>query len=311
VRHPLPCDHRLIIASIDAFEREEDRELAAAQGKLTARAIAARKGGAKLTMIAAYDYPIARLVERAGIEMILVGDSLGMTVLGYDSPVPVTLEDLIYHSRAVVRGALHTHIVADMPFLTYHASDEQALRNAGRLLQEGGVDSVKLEGGNASIVQRIRALVDAGIPVMGHIGMTPQSGGTAGFGTQGADVESALAVIAEAKAVAEAGAFSMVIEAVPAELAGLVTASVPVPTVGIGAGAQCDGQTVVSTDLLGIESKLFLKFSKQYAQLGEQIESAFRAYVDEASSGVFPGPELSISMDDDVLAALNARLATD
>jgi len=276
--------------------------------KLSARDIAARKGGSKLTMIASYDYPISRLVELAGIEIILVGDSLGMTVLGYDSPVPVTMDDVVYHCRAVVRGAPNTHIVADMPFLSYHLSDAQALANAGRLLQEGGADSVKLEGGIGMIADRIRVLVNAGIPVMGHVGMTPQTGGTAGFGTQGADVESALAVLADAKAVADAGAFSMVVEAIPAELAAVVTERVPVPTIGIGAGPHCDGQTVVSTDLLGIESPLFLKFAKRYAELGVEIQAAFSRYVEETQSGIFPGQELSPSMNPEVLTELRSRI---
>lgn len=276
--------------------------------KRTASEIARRKGGQKLTMIAAYDYPIARLVESSGIDLILVGDSLGMTVLGYDSPVPVTMDDLIYHCRAVVRGAPNTHVVADMPFLSYHLSDAQALANAGRLLQEGGATSVKLEGGAGAIAGRIRLLVDAGIPVMGHIGMTPQSGGTAGFGTRGEDLHSALAIVADAAAVAAAGAFSMVVEAVPAELAGIITARVPVPTIGIGAGPHCDGQTVVSTDLLGIESTLFLKFAKRYANLGSQIETAFAQYVEETRSGIFPGPELSPSLDAAVISELDSRL---
>jgi 3-methyl-2-oxobutanoate hydroxymethyltransferase len=284
--------------------------MAEVRAKLTASEIARRKGGQKLTMIAAYDYPIARLVEASGIDLILVGDSLGMTVLGYDSPVPVTMDDLIYHCRAVVRGAPNTHVVADMPFLSYHLSDAQALTNAGRLLQEGGATSVKLEGGAGAIASRIRLLVEAGIPVMGHVGMTPQTGGTAGFGTRGEDVESALAIMTDAEAVAAAGAFSMVVEAIPAELAAIVTSRVPTPTIGIGAGPHCDGQTVVSTDLLGIESTLFLKFAKRYANLGPQIEAAFAEYVAETRGGTFPGPELSPSLNTEVIAELKARLSS-
>jgi 3-methyl-2-oxobutanoate hydroxymethyltransferase len=280
------------------------------RSKLSARDIARRKGGVKLTMIAAYDYPIARLVEAAGIDMILVGDSLGMTVLGYDSPVPVTMDDMVYHCRAVVRGAPNTHIVADMPFLSYHLDDAQALSNAGRLLQAGGADAVKLEGGRGPIADRIRTLVSAGIPVMGHIGLTPQQGGTTGFGTQGEDLDSALGLIEDAEAVAAAGAYSMVVEAVPAELARLITERVGIPTIGIGAGGDCDGQTVVSTDLLGIESRLFLKFAKRYAELGEQIENAFHAYVAETQDGTFPGPDLSPHLAPDVLASLEARLSS-
>ena len=208
--------------------------------KLTARDVVARKGGPPLTMITAYDYPIARLVETAGIDLILVGDSLGMTVLGYDTPTPVMVDEIVYHCRAVVRGAPNTHVVADMPFLSYHAGDAQALENAGRLIQEGGADAVKLEGGRGAIAGRIATLVGAGVPVMGHIGLTPQTGGTGGFGLQGADRESALAIVADAEAVAAAGAYAMVVEAVPAELARLVTERVGVPTIGIGAGPDCD-----------------------------------------------------------------------
>jgi 3-methyl-2-oxobutanoate hydroxymethyltransferase len=274
--------------------------------KLTAREIVGRKGGPKLTMLAAYDYPIARLIEAAGIELILVGDSLGMVVLGYDSPVPVTVDDVVYHCRAVVRGAPKTHVVADMPYLSYHLSDEQALVNAGRLIQEGGADAVKLEGGR-TIAPRIRRLVDAGIPVMGHIGLTPQLAGGS-FGVQGQDVASALAIVADARAVAEAGAYAMVVEAVPAELGRIVTEAVTIPTIGIAAGPDCDGQTLVSTDLLGIESKLFLSFAKRYAELGREIETAFAAYVEEVRAGVFPGPEHSFAMPDETFEALRAAL---
>ncbi|HEU0115505.1 MAG TPA: 3-methyl-2-oxobutanoate hydroxymethyltransferase [Thermomicrobiales bacterium] len=274
--------------------------------KLTARDIVARKGGQKLTMLAAYDYPIARLIEAAGIELILVGDSLGMVVLGYDSPVPVTVDDVVYHSRAVIRGAPRTHVVADMPYLSYHRNDEQALTNAGRLIQEGGADAVKLEGGR-TIAGRIRRLVEAGIPVMGHVGLTPQLAGGS-FGVQGQDVASALAIVADAQAVAEAGAYAIVVEAIPSELGRIVTDAVPVPTIGIAAGPDCDGQTLVSTDLLGIESKLFLSFAKRYANLGPAIETAFASYVAEVRSGAFPGPEHSFAMPGETWEALRAAL---
>jgi 3-methyl-2-oxobutanoate hydroxymethyltransferase len=274
--------------------------------KLTAREITARKGGAKLTMLAAYDYPIARLIEAAGIELILVGDSLGMVVLGYETPVPVTVDDVVYHCRAVVRGAPRTHVVADMPYLSYHLSDEQALTNAGRLIQEGGADAVKLEGGRR-IAGRIRRLVDAGIPVMGHVGLTPQLVGGS-FGVQGQDVASALAIVADAQAVAAAGAYAIVVEAIPAELGRIVTEAVAVPTIGIAAGPDCDGQTLVSTDLLGIESKLFLSFAKRYADLGPAIQAAFAAYVDEVRAGVFPGPEHGFAMPEETVQALRSAL---
>jgi 3-methyl-2-oxobutanoate hydroxymethyltransferase len=276
--------------------------------KLTARDVMARKGGAKLTMLAAYDYPIARLIEASGIELILVGDSLGMVVLGYDSPVPVTVDDVVYHCRAVVRGAPRTHVVADMPYLSYHLSDEHALVNAGRLIQEGGADAVKLEGGR-TIAARIRRLVDAGIPVMGHIGLTPQLAGGS-FGVQGQDVASALAIVGDARAVAEAGAYAIVVEAVPSEVGRIVTETVAIPTIGIAAGPNCDGQTLVSTDLLGIESKLFLSFAKRYANLGPAIETAFVSYVDEVRSGLFPGPEHSFAMPEEAVKALRAALGS-
>ena len=214
------------------------------RAKLSHQMIRRRKGGDKLAMVTAYDFPMGRLAEAAGIDLILIGDSLGMVVLGYDSTVPVTLEDILHHCRAVVRGAPRTHVVADMPFMSYHVSDGQAVENAGRLLKEGGADSVKLEGG-VVVAGKIRAIVAAGIPVMGHIGLTPQSSGAGGFKVQGRDIESARAIMADAAAVAAAGAFSMVIEAVPSDLGELITQSVRVPTIGIGAGPGCDGQVLV------------------------------------------------------------------
>ncbi len=272
---------------------------------LSARDVAARKGGRKLSMIVASDYPIARLVDRSGIELILVGDSLGMTALGYDSTIPVTVDDILHHCKAVVRGAPRTHVVADLPFLSYHLSDAQALENAGRLLQLGGADSVKLEGGSEQIAARVRVLVAAGIPVMGHIGITPQSGATEGYSTQGADAISARRILAEAHALSDAGVFAMVVEAVPAELARMITVQVAAPTIGIGSGRDCDGQIVAATDMLGIESKLFLNFSKKYANLGAEIEAAFRTYLSEVESGEFPGPELATSLPPEVLTALD------
>lgn len=272
--------------------------------KLSSLDVKGRKGGKRLSMMVAYDYPTARLVERAGIELILVGDSVGMTMLGYDSPIPVTVDHIVHHAQAVRRGAPNTHIVADLPFLSYHLSDAQALTNAGRLIQETGADAVKLEGGSDVIAERIRLLVSAGIAVMGHIGLTPQSGGTDGFGTVGTDAASANRILEEARRVSDAGAYAIVIEAVPRELAAAITAAVPAATIGIGAGPDCDGQIVASTDMLGIESKLFLNFSKRYANIGEQIEAAFKSYAAEVVSGEFPGPELWSSLPDGVQAAL-------
>jgi 3-methyl-2-oxobutanoate hydroxymethyltransferase len=278
--------------------------------KLSAAAILERKRGPKLSMLTAYDYPIARLVESAGVDIILVGDSLGMVVLGYDSTVPVTIDDILHHTRAVVRGAPNTHVVADMPFLTYHLSDAQAIENAGRLIQQGGADAVKLEGGRR-MSARIRAIVEAGIPVMGHVGLTPQTAGKAGgFRVQGRDLASAREIVADAEAVAAAGVYSLVVEAVPADLGRIVTERVSVPTVGIGAGAACDGQVLVVNDLLGIDTNLTLRFAKRYAELGPVMEQAFTSYVEEVQQGEFPTPEHSFTMKPEVLETLEQALAS-
>ncbi|MFL5759703.1 MAG: 3-methyl-2-oxobutanoate hydroxymethyltransferase [Thermomicrobiales bacterium] len=279
--------------------------------KLGAQAITERKGGPKLTMLAAYDFLTARLIEAAGVDVILVGDSLGMVVLGYESTVPVTVEDIIHHTRAVVRGAPNTHIVADMPFLSYHVSDAQAIENAGRLIQHGGADSVKLEGGRR-IADRVRAIVNAGIPVMGHVGLTPQTaGGPAGFRVQGRDLPSARAIVEDAEAVAAAGVFSIVVEAIPAELGRIITARVDVPTIGIGAGADCDGQVLVSADLLGLDDRVSLKFAKRYVELAPVIDQAFASYVQEVQAGAFPAQEQSFTMKPEVLQALEDSLKSD
>lgn len=277
--------------------------------KLSAAAIMDRKGGPKLAMLTAYDYPTARLIEAAGVDIVLVGDSLGMVVLGYETTVPVTVDDILHHTRAVVRGAQNTHIVADMPFLSYHLGDAQAIENAGRLIQQGGADSVKLEGGRR-IAERIQAIVDAGIPVMGHVGLTPQTAGkSGGFRVQGRDLASALAIVEDAEAVAAAGVFSMVVEAVPADVGRIVSERVNVPTIGIGAGVDCDGQVLVVTDLLGIDSNLTLRFAKRYAELGPVMQHAFASYVEEVQGGQFPAPENSFTMKPEVLKALEEALA--
>jgi 3-methyl-2-oxobutanoate hydroxymethyltransferase len=272
--------------------------------KLSAPEIRARKSGPKLTMLSLYDHPFARLAQKAGIDIVLVGDSLGMVVLGHDSTVPVRLDDIIYHARAVRRGAPATHVVADMPFLTYHVDTPRTVENAGRLIQEGEADSVKLEGGQ-EIVERVAALVAAGIPVMGHIGLTPQSAGAlGGFRVQGRDLATARKILADAAAIEAAGAFAIVVEAVPAELARLITERVSIPTIGIGAGIACDGQVLVAHDLLGLEDRVSARFAKRYANLSEETERAFRSYVSEVQDDVFPGPENSYGMPDDVLRQL-------
>ena len=274
------------------------------RAKLTSVDIRARKHGPKLTMLSLYDFPFARLAEQAGIDIILVGDSLGMVVHGFDSTVPVRLDDIIYHSRAVRRGAQKTHIVADMPFLTYHIDTPRAVENAGRLLQEGGADSVKLEGGR-EIADRVAAIVRAGIPVMGHIGLTPQSAGAlGGFRVQGRDAASARAILEDARAIADAGAFATVVEVIPAELGAMITEAIPIPTIGIGAGPDCDGQVLVAHDMLGLQERIIGRFAKVYAEAGGLIEDAFKAYAAEVQSGAFPEEEHSYRMPAQALAEL-------
>jgi 3-methyl-2-oxobutanoate hydroxymethyltransferase len=272
--------------------------------RLTIQEIRSRKDGAKLSMISLYDYPFARLAEQAGIDLLLVGDSLGMVVQGHDSTVPVTLNDIIYHSRAVRRGAPHTHVVADMPFLTYQVDTARAIENAGRLLQEGGADSVKLEGGQ-EVAANLEAIVRAGISVMAHIGLTPQTAGAlGGFKVQGRDVASASKILADARAVADAGAYAIVVEAVPAELGELITSSVPIPTIGIGAGPECDGQVLVAHDLLGLQERIIGRFAKVYANIGEQVERAFTEFASEVQAGSFPGAEHSYRTPPDLIEQL-------
>lgn len=272
--------------------------------KLTAFDIRERKAGPKLTMLSLYDFPFARLAEEAGIDMVLVGDSLGMVIQGHDSTVPVTIEDVIYHARAVRRGAPHTHVVADLPFLTYHLDTPRAVENAGRLLQEGGADSVKLEGGK-EVAERIAAIARAGIPVMGHIGLTPQSAGAlGGFKVQGRDAASARKILDDAIAIADAGAFAMVVEVVPAELGALITARVPVPTIGIGAGVDCDGQVLVGHDMLGLQERIIGRFAKIYADVGSVIHQAFATYAAEVRNSEFPDAAHSYGMSEATLAEL-------
>lgn len=278
--------------------------------KLGPREVRERKGGVggKLTMLSVYDFPMARLAEAAGIDILLVGDSLAMVGLGYASTVPVTMEEMLHHTRAVVRGAPNTLVVADLPFLSYHLSDAQAIENAGRLLKEGGADTVKLEGGRA-MADRVRAIATAGIPVMGHIGLTPQTAvSLGGLKTQGRDLASARAILADAAAVAEAGAFAIVVEAVPAVLGAQITQRVPVPTIGIGAGVECDGQVLLATDLLGLHPDAPQpKFAKRYAELGEAAKAAFAEFAAEVRSGAYPDAAHSYQMKPAVAAALRAE----
>lgn len=263
-----------------------------------------KQRGEKITMLTAYDYTSARIVDAAGIPLILVGDSLGMVVLGYDSTIPVTIEEMLHHTRAVVRGSEKAIIVGDMPFMTYHVSTEDAIRNAGRFLQEAGCQAVKLEGG-VSMADKVKAIVNCGIPVMGHIGLTPQSiNQLGGFKIQGKTPEAARKLLDDALALDEAGAFAVVLETVPAPLAELITKRVSIPTIGIGAGAGCDGQVQVINDILGSFTDFVPKHAKQYAKLADIMSNAVAAYHEEVKSGQFPTGAQSFAMDESVLKGL-------
>ena len=262
--------------------------------KLTAPRLLARKGKKKIVMVTAYDATFAHLVEKGGAEMVLVGDSLGMVIQGHDTTLPVTLDDVVYHCRAVSRGLSRAHLCGDMPFMSYKASTEQALMAAGRLIQQGRAQSVKLEGGT-EIAPTIRAIVSAGIPVVGHVGLTPQSvHSLGGHKMQGKKAPDQLRILEDAKAVADAGAFCLVLESMPAELAATITQEVSIPTIGIGAGPYCDGQVLVIYDMLGMNDEFSPKFLKHYAHLGSQIESAVAQYASEVQAGEFPGPEHTV-----------------
>jgi 3-methyl-2-oxobutanoate hydroxymethyltransferase len=278
-----------------------------ARPKLTAPAMQAYKAqGAKIVMVTAYDYPTAQAVEAAGLDAILVGDSLGMIVLGYESTVPVTLDEMLHHTRAVVRGAGSVHVVADLPFMTYQVSNEQALTSAGRLMKEGGADAVKLEGGRA-MAPRIEAITSAGIPVMAHIGLTPQSAAAlGGFKVQGRSIDAARALIEDALAVEHAGAYAVVLEAIPRQLGRIITARLSIPTIGIGAGVDCDGQVLVIGDLLGVFERFTPRFAKRYADIGGATREALANFAAEARAGQFPTHEHGFAMSRDVLAALEA-----
>jgi len=262
--------------------------------KVTTTSLQRRKrAGQKITMLTCYDATFARLLNSSGVDVLLVGDSLGMVVQGHDTTVPVTLEDMIYHCRAVVRGRGNgaAHVVCDLPFMSYQVSPEQALRSAGRLMQEGYAESVKLEGGVA-IAPTVKRLTDAGIPVMGHIGLTPQSVHLlGGWKVQGKTPEAADKLISDAQALERAGAYALVLETIPAELASRITSAISIPTIGIGAGPDCDGQVLVLYDVLGLEPHFQAKFVKRFAQLAGHVHEACSTYCDEVRSGAFPGEE--------------------
>ena len=256
---------------------------------VTVRDIVARKGGEKIVMVTAYDVLFARICDQSGADVILVGDSLGNVVAGFDSTLPVTLDHMIYHGAAVRRGTSRALLVVDMPFMTYQVSTEDALRNCGRVMQETGAQAVKLEGAGEEVLAAIRALVRCGIPVMGHLGFTPQSvHALGGFRVQGRDDDAAARLVAEARALEEAGVFSIVLELLPAAVARRVTDAVRVPTIGIGAGAGCDGQVLVLPDLLGLNEGFTPKFLKRYANLAEEARAALRRFGDDVRSGTYP-----------------------
>lgn len=259
----------------------------------------------QISVLTAYDYSMAKILDSAGVDALLVGDSLGMVVQGNDSTLPVTLEEMIYHAKAVTRAAKRALVVVDMPFMSYHTSVNEAVRNAGRLMKEGGAQAIKLEGG-VEFADIIRQIVRAQIPVMGHIGMTPQSLHMfGGFKVQGKSIEQAQKIIDDAKALEEAGVFAITLECVPDELTKIITDMVNVPTIGIGAGKYCDGQVLVSNDMLGMFSDFVPKFVKQFAHLSTDIKTAVTTYIEEINTGNFPKKEHTFSIDKEVLDSLN------
>jgi len=266
-----------------------------AEQKITTSVIREKKiKGEKITMLTAYDYATAIVLDESGVDIILVGDSLGMVVLGYDSTLPVTMEDMLHHTKAVARGTKRALVIADMPFLSYQVSTEEALRNAGKFLKEAGAQGVKLEGGR-EIADLIRKITSIGIPVMAHLGLTPQSvHQLGGYKIQGKDDATAKKLIEDARMIEEAGAFSVVLECVPAALAGKISQAVAIPTIGIGAGVDCDGQVLVINDMLGMFERFTPKFVKKYGNLNAQMKEGVKKYIDEVKSGAFPDEEHSI-----------------
>jgi len=263
-----------------------------------------KQRGEKIPMLTAYDYATAKLMDEVGVPLILVGDSLGMVILGYESTIPVTMEEMLHHTKAVVRGTKRALVVGDMPFMTYHASISDALYNAGRFIQQGGAQAVKLEGGEP-MAEAVHRVVECGIPVMGHIGLTPQSiHQLGGFKVQGKTQEAAIRLLKDALALEEAGAFAIVLESIPAPLARTITEKVSVPTIGIGAGPWCDGQVQVVSDLLGLFTDFVPKHAKQYARLFDTIKSALVNYIAEVQAGTFPTKKESYTMDESLLAEL-------
>lgn len=273
--------------------------------KVTTETIRKKKNKNEIiTMLTAYDYPTAEILDEAGVDILLVGDSLGMVVLGYDNTTEVTMEDMLHHVKAVTRGSKQSLIVADLPFLSYHIGINEAVRNAGRLIQEGKSNAIKLEGGK-EVVEQVKAIVNAGIPVMGHIGLTPQSiHQLGGYYVQGKSEEDANRLLEEAKALEMAGAFAIVLECVSTELAKLITQEICIPTIGIGAGSDCDGQVLVTHDVLGLYSRMVPKFVKQYANIREHIIDATKNYIKEVKEKSFPSEEHVFHLKEDVIGKI-------
>jgi 3-methyl-2-oxobutanoate hydroxymethyltransferase len=263
-----------------------------------------KQQGRKISMLTAYDYSTAKLMDEAGINAILVGDSLGNVVLGYEDTLSVTMEDMIHHGAAVARGAKNAMVVVDMPFMSYQASVYDAVVNAGRLMKEGRASAVKLEGGK-EVCPQVKAVTEAGIPVMGHLGLTPQSiNALGGHRVQGKTQQAAQKLLDDARALQEAGAFAVVLECVPEKLADKVTKELEIPTIGIGAGSGCDGQVLVYQDMLGMFSDFTPKFVKKFANVGQVMKEAFKSYIDEMQQGSFPSQEHCYSIDDDIIEKL-------
>ncbi len=270
----------------------------------TASFLESKRAGKKISMLTAYDYTTAKLLDEAGVDSILVGDSLGMVVLGYENTLQVTMEDMLHHTKAAARGVKNALVIADMPFLSYHVSVERTIENAGRLIQEANAQAVKLEGGE-EIIDRVKALVRAQIPVVGHLGLTPQSVNMlGGFKVQGKSHLQAKKIIDDARLLQEAGVFAIVLECIPEALAKRISEELEIPTIGIGAGRYCDGQVLVIQDMLGQYSDFTPKFVKKYADIGPQIKRAVEAYKDEIQSGLFPEERHGFSIDEEVLKKL-------
>jgi 3-methyl-2-oxobutanoate hydroxymethyltransferase len=280
------------------------------RNKITTKTFLQKKHrGNPITMLTAYDYPTALAMDKVGIDSILVGDSLGMVVLGYENTLPVTMDEMLHHCRAVARGAQYALLIGDMPFMSYQVSIEEAVRNAGKFLQEGGMDAVKLEGGRKR-ADAICAIVSAGIPVMGHLGLTPQSvSQLGGYKTQGKTAAAAKGLIEDALLIQDAGCFSLVLEAVPGRLAELISQKLDIPTIGIGAGNGCDGQVLVTHDLLGLFDRFTPKFVRKYADFHAEMERAFSAYKSDVESGTFPGPDQIFGMPEEEWAELLDEIA--